>query len=132
MLLEESGVTAECTVTTVDAGEEADYDAAFRLHPVACKTVMLSEVLHDAVRELCEQPGATSVVFTMSPEGKLGKLLARGWHTHCIISLAFRQEPHFRLHTYGSAGAVTIDIRSCSDAFLTFDALKEVTCVNNC
>ena len=67
MLLEENGVTAECTVTTVDAGEEADYDAAFRLNPVACKTVMVSEILHDAVRELCEQPGATSVVFTMSP-----------------------------------------------------------------
>lgn len=31
MLLEEGGVTAESTVMTVDAGEEADYDAAFRL-----------------------------------------------------------------------------------------------------
>ena len=37
------------------------------------------------------------------------------------------QEPYFRLHTYGSAGAVTIDFRSSSDAFLTFDAVKEVT-----
>jgi hypothetical protein len=44
MLLEEGGVTTECTVTTVDAGEESDYDAVFRLHPVACKTVMSSEV----------------------------------------------------------------------------------------
>lgn len=65
-------MTAECTVTTVDAGEEADYDAAFRLHPVVCKTVMVSDVLHDAVRELCEQPGATSVVFTMSPQVCVG------------------------------------------------------------
>ena len=39
------------------------------------------------------------------------------------------QEPYFRLHTYGSAGAVTIDFRSSSDAFLTFDAVKEVTYV---
>ena len=31
------------------------------------------------------------------------------------------------MHTYGSAGAVTIDIRSSSDAFLTFDASKEIT-----
>ena len=73
-------MTAECTVMTVDAGEEADYEAAFRLHPVACKTVLLSEVLHDALRELCEQPGATSVVLTLSPQvsSSAARIYSRG------------------------------------------------------
>jgi hypothetical protein len=73
-------------------------------HPLAAKAVITSEVLHDALREMAEQPGASSVSLTMSPA-----------------------EPFFRLHTYGSLGACTVDIAANSDAFVSWDCAAETT-----
>ena len=103
LLLEESGVTTECVLSTADVGagtetEDLDYDAAFRRRPVVAKSVITSNVLHDAVKTMVEQPGAKSVVFTMSPEA-----------------------PWFRMHTASSHGAATMDVAANSDAFISFD-----------
>ena len=73
-------------------------------HAIAAKAVIQSEVLHDALREAAEQPGATSVALSLSPS-----------------------EPYFRLHTFGNLGACTIDIAANSDAFVSWDCAAPVS-----
>ena len=63
-------------------------------------------MLHDAIREATEQPGATSASLTMAPT-----------------------EPFFRLHTYGNLGACTVDVAANSDAFTSWECGAAVTCV---
>ena len=105
LLLESQGMTTECVLTTADFshGDDTDHDAAFKAFPVAAKAVIKSEVLHDALREVVEVPGSTSISLTMSPES-----------------------PFFRLHAYGNLGASTVDIAANSDAFVSWECSTTV------
>lgn len=111
LLLEDRGVVTEARIRTIDVtaglgGPDAgpDYEGAFLRHEVISKAVMSSDALHDAVRELAEQEQASGVSVTMSPAA-----------------------PHFRLHTAGGAGTLTIDVPSTSEVFLSFDSKYEQT-----
>lgn len=37
-------------------------------HPTVAKAVIQSDTLHDCFRELCDHPGANTLVITMSPQ----------------------------------------------------------------
>lgn len=68
-----------------------DYEAAFRAYPTVAKAVMMSEVLHDSLRELCDQQGANTLFFSMSPEVRV--LMLAAWRSACVVT-AHALNPH--------------------------------------
>jgi hypothetical protein len=86
---------------------------------------MHSDVLHECLKELCDQPGANTLVLTCSPLVGLDAISyhSRGGHADGARVL---QEPFFRMHTYGGTGSCTFDMSMNSDAFLTFEVAEPV------
>jgi len=128
LILEEGGVLSECSLRTIDltdaeidasdavatnskeSGEGksnseipyVDYESAFRSHPLIGKLVIQSNVLHDAFKELVDQPGA-----------------------HTIYIILSTNLPHLRLHTISSFGTLTVDLDKRSDPFTVFEITGE-------
>lgn len=90
------------TKNTGNAGQSegafVDYESAFRAHPIVGKLVIQSSVLHDAFKELVDQPGAHTIYIILSTE-----------------------LPHLRLHSISSFGTLTIDFDKRSDPFTIFE-----------
>lgn len=87
-------------LAAVAYGHGMDYEGAFRSYPVVAKFVATSNVLHDAFREMIDQPGADTLWLSLSSVSSL---------------------PSFRLHTTSSFGTCTIDFDRRSEAFKSFD-----------
>lgn len=124
---------------------------------MVAKAIILSSVLHDAVRELAEQPGASTLQLTMSERvrdhlrgagaglwtvqvGGAVVVVCAPLANHPFLSPPSRhapsthvdtlprlQEPFFQMHTYNNAGGCTIQLRATSDAFITFEAPESRT-----
>ena len=85
-----------------------DYESAFRVHPCIGKLVIQSSVLHEAFKELVDQPGAHTVYIILSSD-----------------------LPHLRLHSISSFGTLTIDFDKRSDPFTVFEITNGQEAVSN-
>ncbi len=116
MLLEDKGIVTEVLIRTVDmsAGAEggaaadnaAEYEGAFRRHDVLAKTVMNSDTLHDAIKEIAEQ--------------------RTGREDMSVTLVMGNASPQFRLHANSDIGSLTIDVPSSSEVFLSFEVVSDV------
>jgi len=109
VLLVDGGAVAESTLRTVDLttleggggeggeGGESNLEAAFQAAERPVRVVLKSDALHDVIRDVCDAPGAASVVVTATPEG--GGALS--------------------LHTSTPGGTLTIDIPATSAAVVS-------------
>ena len=87
-------------LAAVAYGHGMDYEGAFRNYPVVGKFVATSNILHDAFREIIDQPGADTLWLSLSSAASV---------------------PSFRLHTTSSFGTCTIDFDRRSEAFKSFE-----------
>jgi hypothetical protein len=91
-------------VRTVDADEVPETEHVFRSLPLCAKMVLQSQVLHDALKDLCDMPGASTLLLRCANES-----------------------PFFRLHTSGVTGGCTVDIPKHSEGYLSFEVARPVT-----
>jgi len=103
LTLEEQGIFTTCQLSTIDSDEytSESWDmmtTAFKTSNQVCKTVLKSELLKEALYELQDLQGASTVKVVMSP-------------------LA----PYFQLASGGNLGSLEIEFNKSSDLFVYFD-----------
>ncbi|XP_014681061.1 PREDICTED: cell cycle checkpoint protein RAD1-like [Priapulus caudatus] len=97
LMLEEMGVTTDCSIKTQDADESLDFD--FCSENVVNKIIMKSECLKEAFAELDMSSDVLEIL--MSPD-----------------------KPYFRLSTFGNAGSTHADYSKESDMVEAFECKR--------
>ena len=118
MVLEDSGVLAECSIQVLMEDEYANiadgmFEQSFESSVVIARTIIQSEALHEAFSELYDLPSAATVDIVVSSSDDMNSP-----HDSSVC---------FSLRATSETGSCEIDFQRASNAFIEFHATKSIS-----